>query len=83
MFCLPHFSAKIHGVGAVSICALPIFSGNFVTDLMGASPIFDTFLRPCNIHVLCMQKNCTDLEDISLVFAAQVPAIPYRKEGSG
>ena len=36
-----------------------------------------------NIHVLCMQKNCTDLEDISLVFAAQVPAIPYRKEGSG
>ena len=33
--------------GAASSCAPPIFSGNFATDLMDASPIFDTFLRPC------------------------------------
>ena len=32
--------------GAASSCAPPIFSGNFGTDLMGASPKFDTFLRP-------------------------------------
>ena len=34
--------------GAASSCAPPIFSGNFGTDIMGASPIFDTFLRPCH-----------------------------------
>ena len=36
--------------------APPIFSTNLATDLMGAFPLFDTFLWPCGIACLPVQK---------------------------